>query len=74
MYSENLHNLYTCQARGNEFLRWGDPNVSTDCDGIKIGRGNFANAERETKSPKQVEPLPLLRANRKQAKTWAFLG
>ena len=46
----------------------GPINVSADCDGIKIGRGNFANAkrrmpnaERETKSPKHAKPLPLLR-------------
>ena len=55
------------------------PKVSTDCDGIKIGRSNFANtehrmpnAERETKSRKQAKPLPLLRANRKQANLGLF--
>ena len=50
------------------------PKVSTDCDGSNFANTEhrMPNAERETKSPKQAKPLPLLRANRKQANLGLF--
>ena len=56
-------------------------NLSSSCDGIKIGRSSFANAERrmlnakrETKPVKQAKPLPLLSANCKEVNLGFFLG
>ena len=78
MYSEICVIYIPVRPAGLHFEVRG-PKVSTDCDAIKIGSSNFANTEhrmpnakRETKSPKQAKPLPLLRANRKQANLGLF--